>query len=162
WHEPQDRRDHLERGRRGSCATLHGPCARGARADGGARRDRRRRGVVRPAGITWGVGFLQTHVLADLVADVHAAEQAAFDYSWYGKERLHADMWVGLTAAALNSTATRIGTFIADPYSLHPAMTATMIATIDHYSGGRGVLVFGAGGSGLRELGLDRRKPVEA
>ena len=41
-------------------------------------------------------------------------------------------------------------------------MTAAMIATIDHYSGGRAVLVFGAGGSGLRELGLERRKPREA
>jgi 5,10-methylenetetrahydromethanopterin reductase len=117
---------------------------------------------VRRAGITWGVGFLQTHVLADLVVDVHAAEEAAFDYFWYGNEKLHPDMWVGLTAAALNSTTTRIGTFIADPYSLHPATTAAMIATIDHYSGGRAVLVFGAGGSGLRELGLERRKPVEA
>lgn len=114
------------------------------------------------AGITWGVGCWQTHVLADLVADVEAAERASFDYLWYGNEKLHPDMWVGLTAVALNSRRTRIGTFIADPYSLHPAMTAAMIATIDHYSGGRAVLVFGAGGSGLRELGLERRKPREA
>jgi 5,10-methylenetetrahydromethanopterin reductase len=117
---------------------------------------------MRPAGITWGVGFLQTHVLADLVADVQAAEQAEFDYFWYGNEKLHPDMWVGLTAAALNSTTTRVGTFIADPYSLHPAITAAMVATLDHYSGGRAVLVFGAGGSGLRELGMERRKPLDA
>jgi 5,10-methylenetetrahydromethanopterin reductase len=112
--------------------------------------------------ITWGVGCWQTHVLDDLVANVRAAERASFDYLWYGNEKLHADMWIGLTAAALNSTSTRIGTFIADPYSLHPALTAGMIATIDHYSGGRAVLVYGAGGSGLRELGLERRKPLEA
>src|SRR5262249_243197 len=160
--EPQARRDHLERGRRRSRATLHGAGARGARANGGPPRDRRRRGVMRRGGITWGVGFLQTHVLADLVADVQAAEQAEFDYFWYGNEKLHSDMWVGLTAAALNSTTTRVGTFIADPYSLHPAITAAMVATLDHYSDGRAVLVFGAGGSGLRELGMGRRKPLDA
>jgi 5,10-methylenetetrahydromethanopterin reductase len=117
---------------------------------------------VSPDGITWGVGCWQTHVLADLVADVEAAEKAGFDFVWYGNEKLHPDMSVGLTAAALHSSVPRIGTFIADPYSLHPAMTAAMIATVDHYSRGRAVLIFGAGGSGLNELGIERRKPVEA
>jgi 5,10-methylenetetrahydromethanopterin reductase len=117
---------------------------------------------VSSAAVTWGVGCWQTHVLADLVADVEAAERAGFDYVWYGNEKLHPDMWIGLTAMALKSKRTRIGTFIADPYSLHPALTAAMIATIDHYSDGRAVLLLGAGGSGLHELGLARRKPREA
>ncbi len=114
------------------------------------------------ARVTWGVGCWQTHELDDLVADVNAAERASFDYLWYGNEKLHPDMWMGLTAAALHSRTIRLGTFIADPYSIHPAVTAAMIATLDHYSGGRAVLVFGAGGSGLHELGLSRRKPIEA
>jgi 5,10-methylenetetrahydromethanopterin reductase len=115
-----------------------------------------------PAAITWGVGCWQTPVLSELLADVAAAEEASFDYLWYGNEKLHSDMWIGLTAAALRSRTIRLGTFVADPYWQHPAMTAAMIATLDAYSGGRAVLVLGAGGSGLRELGLERRRPVEA
>lgn len=110
--------------------------------------------------LTWGVGCWQTHVLDDLVGMVEVAERRGFDHLWYGNEKLHPDMWVGLTAVALNSTRLRIGTFIADPYSLHPALAAAMIATLDHYSGGRAILVFGAGGSGLRELGIERRRPA--
>jgi len=115
-----------------------------------------------PRVLTWGVGCWQTHTLSELVSDVQAAERASFDYLWYGNEKLHPDMWIGLTAATLHSTAIRTGTFVADPYSLHPAITAAMVATLDHYSGGRAVLVLGTGGSGLHELGLKRRKPVEA
>jgi 5,10-methylenetetrahydromethanopterin reductase len=113
-------------------------------------------------GFTWGVGCWQTSSLPDLVADVGAAEQASIDYLWYGNEKLHPDMWIGLTAAALHSKTIKVGTFVADPYSLHPAMTAALLATLDHYSGGRAVLVLGAGGSGLHELGLERHRPVEA
>ncbi len=109
---------------------------------------------------TWGVGCWQTHVLDDLLGMVEVAELRRFDHLWYGNEKLHPDMWIGLTAAALHSTRLRIGTFIADPYSLHPALIAAMIATLDHYSARRAVLVFGAGGSGLRELGIERRQPV--
>jgi len=112
--------------------------------------------------ITWGVGVTQSHVLSDVATAVGATESAGFDYFWYGNEKLHADMWIGLTAAALRSSEVRVGTFIADPYVQHPAVTAAMIATLDHYSAGRAVLVLGAGGSGLHELGLERNKPLEA
>ena len=110
--------------------------------------------------VKWGVGCWQTHVLGDLVADLQAVEEAGLDYFWYGNEKLHADMWLGLAAAALNSKRVKLGTFIADPYTVHPAITAAMIGTLDHYSDGRAVLVLGAGGSGLHELGLERHKPV--
>lgn len=109
---------------------------------------------------TWGVGCWQTHRLEKLVAFVEAAERSGFDELWYGNEKLHADMWSGLAVASLHSQRLRLGTFIVDPYSLHPAVAAAAVATIDAYSGGRALLVFGAGGSGLRELGLERRRPV--
>jgi 5,10-methylenetetrahydromethanopterin reductase len=112
--------------------------------------------------VTWGVGCWQTHVLSELVDDVEAAESAGFSELWYGNEKLHPDMWIGLAAAAIHSSRIRVGTFIADPYSIHPAITASMIATLDHFSGGRAILVLGAGGSGLHEIGLQRKRPVEA
>jgi len=112
--------------------------------------------------IRWGVGVPQSHALADVAAAVDAAEAVGFDDFFYGNEKLHADMWVGLTAAALRTSRVNLGTFIVDPYVQHPAVTAAAIATLDHYSGGRALLVLGAGGSGLHELGLERRKPLEA
>jgi len=115
-----------------------------------------------PRAVTWGVGVTQSHVLADVTAAVDAAERAGFDYFLYGNEKLHADMWIGLTAAALNSSRIGIGTFVADPYVQHPAATAATVATLDHYSGGRALLVLGAGGSGLHELGLERKRPLDA
>ena len=110
--------------------------------------------------VSWGVGCWQTPVIDDLYDMIEVAEQHRFDHFWYGNEKLHPDMWVGLSAAALRSRQLRIGTFIADPYSLHPALLASAIATVDHYSGGRAILIFGAGGSGLRELGIARTRPV--
>ncbi len=111
--------------------------------------------------ITWGVGCWQTPDAGSLTEMVRTAERCRFDHFWYGNEKLHADMWVGLTVAALASSRIRVGTFVADPYSLHPAVAAAMIATIDAYSDGRATLLLGAGGSGLRELGLERIRPAE-
>ena len=45
----------------------------------------------------------------------------------------------------------------ANPYTRHPAMTATAIATLDELSGGRAMLGLGVGGQGFRELGIERR-----
>jgi 5,10-methylenetetrahydromethanopterin reductase len=96
-----------------------------------------------------------------LLRDLEFAEQSGFDYFWYGNEKLGPDMWVGLAAAAVLSHSIRLGTFVVDPYSQHPALTAAMIATLDHYCDGRAVLAMGAGGSGLRELGITRDRPRE-
>lgn len=110
---------------------------------------------------TWGIACPQTHVVRELQSAVEFAEHTGFDYFWYGNEKLHPDMWVGLATAAAHSSSILLGTFVADPYSQHPAVTAAMAATLDHFSGGRAVLAVGAGGSGLRELGLIRRRPTE-
>lgn len=112
--------------------------------------------------VTWSVGCWQTHRITELRAFVGAAEENGFDRLWYGNEKLHADMWAGLTVVALHSERLGLGTFIVDPYSVHPALAAAAIATIDAYSNGRATLLFGAGGSGLRELGLERTRPVGA
>ena len=109
---------------------------------------------------TWGVGCWQTSQLDELIAMASTAERCGFDHFWYGNEKLHPDMWVGLTAAAIHSTRLRIGSFVADPYSCHPAAATAAIATIDAYSGGRAILLLGAGGAGLRELGIERRRPL--
>jgi len=56
----------------------------------------------------------------------------------------------------------RLGPCVTDPYSRHPALTAMAIATLDEIAGGRAVLGFGAGVSGLAELGIDSSRSATA
>ncbi len=56
----------------------------------------------------------------------------------------------------------RLGPGVTNPYSRHPALLATAIATLDELSGGRAVLGLGAGGTNHRALGVERRAPATA
>ena len=69
-------------------------------------------------------------------------------------------MYVGLTLVAQHSRM-RLGTFVADPYTRHPVMTAIAIASVDDVSGGRAMLLLGASGAGVEPLGIPRVKPGE-
>src|SRR6201999_2136571 len=66
----------------------------------------------------------------------------------------------GWSVMATNPEAIGTGSFIAEPYSQHPAQLAAGIATIDELSGGRAALGLGAGGGSLVTIGLKRRRPL--
>jgi 5,10-methylenetetrahydromethanopterin reductase len=72
------------------------------------------------------------------------------------------DVWISLAATAARTAKIRLGTRVTDPYVRHPALTAVAVASLDELSGGRAILGIGAGGSGFREMGIQRRKPVVA
>lgn len=112
--------------------------------------------------ISWGLGAKQTHDVEELVRLVQWCEAAGFERFWYGNEKLYPDMIVGLTIAATHSTRLCLGTYVADPFSVHPALTTAAVATLEHIAPGRIVLLVGAGGSGLRELGIERQHPARA
>lgn len=109
-----------------------------------------------------GVGLLQDFQPSQLVELVQTIEALGYDDLWYANEKFYRDPWIGLTIAALNSSRLRLGTFIADPYTQHPALIAVSIATLEELAPGRVVLVMGAGGAGARPLGYGRRKPAVA
>jgi 5,10-methylenetetrahydromethanopterin reductase len=111
---------------------------------------------------TFGVGLYQDYDPADLARIVRLLEELGYDTLWYGNEKFYRDPWIGLTLASTITPTLRLGTFIADPYTLHPALIAVAAATLDEVSNGRAVLLLGAGGTGLDRLGLARRKPVQA
>jgi 5,10-methylenetetrahydromethanopterin reductase len=111
---------------------------------------------------TFGIGLYQDYDPADLARIVRLLEELGYDTLWYGNEKFYRDPWIGLTLASTITPTLRLGTFIADPYTLHPALIAVAAATLDEASGGRAVLLLGAGGTGLDRLGLARRKPVQA
>jgi 5,10-methylenetetrahydromethanopterin reductase len=109
----------------------------------------------------WGVGMWQLPP-QKLIEVIQLCEQLGYDQFWHANHKLDRDMTVGLTLAAVYSQRLKLGTFVADPYVIHPAMTAAAVATLDELSGGRAVLVLGAGMMGFRAMGFERRKPLVA
>jgi 5,10-methylenetetrahydromethanopterin reductase len=107
-------------------------------------------------GLWQGVGVRRSADLAQL------AEEEGFDHVWLSNHKLYSDMFVGLAAAAVTTRRIGLGTFVAEPYSQHPALIAAAIATVDELSGGRAILGLGAGGANFKELGIDLVRPAQA
>jgi 5,10-methylenetetrahydromethanopterin reductase len=93
----------------------------------------------------------------DLVALARLAEELGYDAVWVPDERFFREVYSVCTLLAQATERIGIATGVTDPFSRHPALTATAIATLDELSGGRAILGIGAGVSGFRELGIDRR-----
>lgn len=89
-------------------------------------------------------------------------EDEGFDQFWYSNHKLYRDLWIGLAIAAQATDHISLGSFVAEPYSQHPAQIAAAIATIDELSAGRAMLGLGAGGANFKELGALRRRPARA
>jgi 5,10-methylenetetrahydromethanopterin reductase len=72
-------------------------------------------------------------------------------------------VYVVMTAIAEATERVVIGPGITNPYTRHPAQTASAIASLDEVSGGRAFLGIGAGGSlALDPVGIERSKPLRA
>ena len=112
--------------------------------------------------IRLGVGVLQDLPPARLVEYARWCESLGHEHFWYASEKFYRDTYVGLTLSAVNTRQMRLGTFIADPYTMHPALIAVAIASVDEVSGGRAMLGLGASGAGAAPLGVQRRKPARA
>lgn len=109
-----------------------------------------------------GVGLWLKYPYQRLVSLITQAEDAGYDVLWCANEKFYRDMWVTLGLLSAHTRYARIGTFIAEPYTYHPAMIAAAISTIDEATDGRAILLLGAGGVGFREMGLTRTKPLNA
>lgn len=98
----------------------------------------------------------------DFVALIEMCESLGYEYLWPSNEKFFRDMYVVATVAAMSTSRPSIGTFVADPYTHHPALTTTAISTLDQVSKGRAILCFGAGGTGFPPMGIERKKPAVA
>jgi 5,10-methylenetetrahydromethanopterin reductase len=83
----------------------------------------------------------------------------AEDEGWDGlgivdSQNLAADPYTELALAGSATSRIRLGTAVTNPFTRHPAVTATSIATVQAESGGRAVLGIGRGDSSLAHLGL--------
>lgn len=95
------------------------------------------------------------------VAQAERAEAAGWDgLALVDSQNLAGDCYVELALAAKATDRLLLGTGVTNPYTRHPAATASAIATVQAESGGRAVLGIGRGDSALAHLGL-APAPVE-
>ena len=99
---------------------------------------------------------------AELIRLGQLAEALGYQQLWYTDVRLFRECFVGLAALAMSTRRIELGPGVTDPYSRHPAVTASTLATLDELSGGRALLGVGVGGTGFRELGITTTLPVAA
>ena len=109
-----------------------------------------------------GIHWLPDDTRDDLLDLVQDAETLGYDQIWVSNEKFFRDMYVTATLIAEHTTSVKIGTFVVDPYSHHPALTAMAVGTLDEVSRGRALLGIGAGGTGFPVMGIRRTKPAQA
>lgn len=116
--------------------------------------------------IQFDLGFssrtVATYPLARRVAIIKSAETLGFDRLWHSNEKFGRDMVANMTLSAAHTERIGIGAAVTDPYSVHPALTAAAMATVDDISSGRVIVGIGAGGSGFPAMGIQREHPVAA
>lgn len=108
-----------------------------------------------------GIGVLQNRRPDDLIWFAQWCESLGYEHFWYANEKFYRDMYVGLTLCAVHTRRMRLGTFVADPYTMHPALTAIAIASVDEACNGRAMLAIGASGAAAAPLGHQRVKPAQ-
>ena len=96
------------------------------------------------------------------IALAKECEMLGYHYLWIPNEKFFRDMYILAAVVAEHTVNPKIGTFVADPYTYHPALTAAAIATLDEVSSGRAILCIGAGGTGFPAMGIERLKPAKA
>ena len=112
--------------------------------------------------VEYGLGLPPAAPVAELLDLAVEAEQLGYRWLWVNDERLERDPFTVLAAIADRTERIRLGPGVTNPYSRHPALLATAIATLDELSDGRAVLGLGAGGTNHRALAIDRTAPAAA
>ncbi len=116
--------------------------------------------------IRFDLGFssrtVSAYPLSRRVAVIESAEALGFDRLWHSNEKFGRDMVATMTLSAARTERIGIGAAVADPYSVHPALAAAAMATVDDISSGRVTVGIGAGGSGFPAMGIRRERPVDA
>ncbi|MEM0217200.1 MAG: 5,10-methylenetetrahydromethanopterin reductase [Candidatus Nezhaarchaeales archaeon] len=113
--------------------------------------------------IKFGIEFVPATSIDGLVGSVVQAESVGFDYVWITDHYANRCVYIALTVAALNTKRVKLGTGVTNPFHVHPAWTASAIATLNEVSNGRAVLGIGPGDrSTLGQIGINLEKPLTA
>jgi len=95
--------------------------------------------------------------MPDNAALAELCEALGFDTLWHSNERFYREMFVRMTSSAMVTSRIGIGGAIAEPFAIHPALTAQLLATVDELAGGRQTAALGRGFA--RSVSSDQRSP---
>ena len=114
--------------------------------------------------IPFSVNLMPEVPVADVVDLAVVAENLGYHRCWvYDEGTAAREVYVTLTAVAAATERVQLGPGITNAFTRHPAVTATAIATLDEFSGGRTFLGIGAGGSlTLAPMRIDARYSLTA
>lgn len=83
------------------------------------------------------------------------AEELGFEAAWLADSQLYTkDVYVGLTMAAMATSAIRLGPGVTNPVTRHVTVTANALAGLAEVSEGRALLGIGSGDAAVFPLGL--------
>ena len=89
-----------------------------------------------------------------VAAEIRDAEALGFDrMGVWDSPALFRDPWMTLGAVARETSTIRLGTWVSNPVSRHPVVTASAMATLEDLAPGRTYFGIGSGGTGVWHLG---------
>lgn len=111
--------------------------------------------------IEFGVEFVPEQPIGNIAEKVRTAERFRFDYAWITDHYNNRNVYATLAIIASETEKIRLGPGVTNPYTIHPAETASSIATLDELSNERAVLGIGPGDrTTLDALGIEWEKPL--
>ena len=111
--------------------------------------------------VKFGIEFVPNEPIQKLCYYVKLAEDNGFEFCWITDHYNNRNVYMALTAIAMNTNKIKLGPGVTNPYVRSPAITASAIATLDEISGGRAVLGIGPGDKATFDaLGIEWVKPV--
>ena len=114
--------------------------------------------------VKFGLALEPTMTLEENIGLAKIAEANRIEHIWVcdnSPSPPFGDVFVTLTAIALNTKTAKLGTSLCNPYTRNPAIIAASIMSLDNLSKGRAVLGIGAGSTDrLAAVGISRRKPL--
>ncbi|HID43873.1 MAG TPA: 5,10-methylenetetrahydromethanopterin reductase [Archaeoglobaceae archaeon] len=109
----------------------------------------------------FGVEFVPNMKYFELEYYTLFAEENNFENVWITDHYNNRNVYSMLTLLALKTHRMKIGAGVANPYSVHPAVIASAIGTVNEISGGRAVLGIAAGDKiTFNRIGIKWEKPL--
>jgi 5,10-methylenetetrahydromethanopterin reductase len=95
-------------------------------------------------------------------SEMRRAELLGYDrFGVWDSPALFREPWTTLASVARDTERIRLGTWVTNPLSRHPLVTAACAATVDDLAPGRVYLGIGAGGTGAWHLGYPTARLAE-
>lgn len=93
--------------------------------------------------------------LTAIAEEARLADECGFDMLWTGDmQSTHRELYTSLMVLGGNTSKALIGPGVTNPVTRDPVVTASAVATLAEYTGGRAFLGIGAGDSALNNIGL--------